>query len=46
MIRRRAERLALERLRARVVMVGDLLEPPVARIVDQRIERHRGASGR
>ena len=27
MIRRRAEGLALERLRARVVMVGDLLEP-------------------
>ena len=38
MIRRRAERLALERLRARVVMVGDLLEPSGARIVDQRVE--------
>ena len=37
MIRRRAEGLALERLRARVVMVGDLLEPPA--------RAHRRASG-
>ena len=41
-IRRRAEGLALERLRARVVMVGDLLEPALARIVEQRIERDAG----
>ena len=38
MIRRRAEGLALERLRARIVMVGDLLEPLLACVVDQRIE--------
>ncbi len=42
MIRRRAEGLALERLRARVVMIGDLLEPLRARVVDQRIERDGG----
>ena len=39
MIRRRAEGLALQRLRPRVVMVGDLLEALRARVVDKRIER-------
>src|SRR6202162_5872680 len=43
MIRRRAEGLALERLRAGVVMVGDLLEPLGARIVHHRIEGGDGA---
>src|SRR3990170_6943402 len=43
MVRRRAERLALKRLRARIVMVGDLLEPSGTRIVDQRVQRDDGA---
>ena len=43
MIRRRAEGLALERLRACVVMVGDLFQPARARVVDQRVERDAGA---
>ena len=43
MIRRRAERLALQRLRARIVMIGDLLEPLAARIFDQRVEADHGA---
>ena len=42
MIRRRAERFALERLSARVVMVGDLLQSPGARVIVKRVERDGG----
>src|SRR5262249_17257244 len=38
MVRRRAERLALERLRACIVMVGHLLQPLGAGVIDQRVE--------
>jgi hypothetical protein len=38
MIKRRAEGLALERLCAGIVMVGNLLEPLRPRVVDERIE--------
>ena len=43
MIRRRAERLPLQRLCSRIVVIRNLLKPVLTRIVGQRIECDNGA---